>query len=241
MFVGEARIPDGQAVYAIGDIHGHVDLLDELLRRIETDMAANPLSQSTIVFLGDYVDRGPHSAAVIDRLSGLADLPGHVMLRGNHDQRLLDFVEDGDFDGEAFLYWGGLATVASYGIDVTGQHTPQGLSRELARMFPPRHRRFLQNLRYSHGIGDYFFAHAGVRPQVPLDQQDNHDLMWIRNDFLVHQGSFGKVVVHGHTPVDWVDVHPNRINVDTHAYDSGVLSCLVLEDNRWRTLHAERA
>ncbi|MEZ5800775.1 MAG: metallophosphoesterase family protein [Nitratireductor sp.] len=241
MFLGEAIIPDGQRVYAIGDIHGRLDLLERMLGVIDADIAANPASQPTIMFLGDYVDRGPNSSGVVDRLVSLADDPRHVMLRGNHDQRLQDFVDDADIDGEAFLYWGGLATVASYGVDVTGEHTPQVLSRELARVFPSRHRRFLQNLPYYHSIGDYFFVHAGVRPGVPLDAQDSHDLMWIRRDFLVHQGSFGKVIIHGHTPVDWVDAQPNRINVDTCAYDSGVLSCVVLEGNKWRSLHAELA
>ncbi|MEZ5872258.1 MAG: metallophosphoesterase family protein [Nitratireductor sp.] len=241
MFLGEARLPEGERVYAIGDIHGCTDLLDEMLRLIDADIRSAPPAKCTIIFLGDFVDRGPDSRGVVDRLVELASDPRHIMLRGNHDQRLLDFVDNADIDGEGFLYWGGMATVASYGVDVTGQRTPQALSRDLAKLFPASHSRLLMNLRQSHSIGDYFFAHAGVKPGVPLDQQEAHDLMWIRNEFLIFQGSHGKVVIHGHTPMDWVDVQPNRINVDTRAFDSGVLSCVVLEDNEWRVIQAETA
>lgn len=237
MFLGEARLPAGLRIYAIGDIHGRSDCLNALLTMIESDVERDAPQAFKIITLGDYCDRGPDSFGVLELLAQRANGTDFICLRGNHDQWLEAFLHDPEEVGESFLYWGGLDTVASYGVPV--ELTGQGhgdLSRMLNRAMPVAHRRFLAGLRFCHSEGDYFFCHAGVRPQVPLDEQDPHDLMWIRNEFLLHTDSFGKVVIHGHTPWLDVDVHPNRINLDSRAFETGILSCVVLEGESHRFL-----
>ena len=241
MFVGEARLPEALRIYAIGDVHGRSDCLALLLEMIEDDRRRYPIASSRIITLGDYGDRGPDTSGVFDLLTAHADDPDFICLKGNHDEWLETFLDDGEAIGDSFLRWGGLETLASYGIALerSGRsHTE--LSRHLARAIPAPHRRFLQKLQISHSEGDYFFCHAGVRPGLALEAQDPHDLMWIRDEFLLHPGSFGKVVIHGHTPWLDVDVHPNRINVDSRAYETGMLSCVVLEGNRHRFLQTGR-
>ncbi len=236
MFLGEAKLPDGLRTYAIGDVHGRADCLTELLEKIEADRAENPVSQSRIILLGDYTDRGPQSRKVIEILADRSADTDFVCLRGNHDQWFLNFLTDPD-DADGFLHWGGIQTLESYGVNINGDFRANTeLSRELARLVPPAHRRFLGKLKHWHEEGDFFFCHAGVRPGIPLQHQDPHDLMWIRGEFHAHKGSFGKVVIHGHTPQDSVDFRPNRINIDTRAYDTGVLTCLVLESAQSRLI-----
>lgn len=235
VFLGKARVPDGCRVFAIGDIHGRSDCLDAMISMIEEDCRSDPPQSCRIVFLGDYCDRGPDTKGVIERLLRLAQRPEVVCLRGNHDQWVEDFMLDPSV-GAAFIQWGGEQTLASYGVEAADRRDFSELSRELAAAVPPAHRLFLRRLRHSHVEGDYFFCHAGVRPGIPIDQQDPQDLMWIRGEFHSHGGDFGKVVVHGHTPVGDVDARANRINADTRAYETGVLSCVVLEEDRWRVL-----
>jgi len=232
MFLGKASVPEGLVVYAIGDVHGYRDLLAELLEKIDADFAAGNAAERRIVTVGDYCDRGPDSSGVFELLSRRVEGGELVCLRGNHDQYILDFLDDPFQSGAHWLRMGGRETVLSYGIDREFEPDPQRMAREFARALPRRHLDFLQSTRFSHEIGDYFFAHAGVRPGRELEHQDPHDLMWIRKEFHDHAGDFGKVVVHGHTPHDAVEVLPNRINIDTGVYMNGLLSCVRLEGTK---------
>lgn len=233
------RVPLGQRVYAIGDIHGRDDLLDRLLRAIRADAASATECECVAVFLGDYVDRGLMSFEVIDRLIN-APLPGfrHVFLKGNHEAMMLDFLV-----GPADPLWilnGGAETLISYGVEgywqFGDQRSLEQASRTLAAVLPPAHRRFLEQLRLSHTAGGYAFVHAGIRPGVPLDQQREKDLLWIRAPFLNARDDFGHRIVHGHTIVRQPQVYANRIAIDTGAFHSGILTCAVLENETVRML-----
>jgi len=233
------RVPDGRRIYAVGDIHGRHDLLSRLHRLIAEDAAA-AAARNTLVYLGDYVDRGPASRQVLDRLAGDPP-PGFdaVFLKGNHDDFLLRFLEDGAA-ADTWLANGGVATLASFGIEGMGPRPDPdalaGIRRDLAGRLDAAHRGFLGRLRPCHVVGDYLFVHAGVRPGIPLAGQDPFDLMWIRGPFLEWDGPFGHFVVHGHTIAPVPDVRPNRIGIDTGAYFSGRLTCLVLEGDSRRFL-----
>ena len=239
MLIDEASAPQGVRLYAVGDTHGCLQLARQLFAAIDRDIASNPPDHARVIMLGDYCDRGPDTSGLIDFLIGEAGTRDMVFLLGNHDQRLRDFADGVDATPFNFFRFDGLETLQSYGLeaDPDGEWLPA--SRALSRALPASHRRFLAKLRLFHEEGDYFFAHAGVKPGVALEDQQAKDLIWIRHEFLQHQGDFGKVVVHGHTPWDRVDIQPNRINVDTGAYDSGILSCAVLEGNSVRVIQAE--
>jgi len=229
--VDAPRVPKNTRVYAIGDIHGRADLLDRLLKTIAKDAKDAP-KRCVLVTLGDYIDRGPDSAGVIERLSRLnqdAVFKGFelVFLKGNHELLLDHFLERRD-DGRMWLGCGGAETLKSYGA----KWTPS----DAATCIPKRHRRFLTALTLMHREGDYAFAHAGVRPGVDLDNQRAEDVLWIRARFLDTTRDFGAVVVHGHTPVDVPDVLNNRIAIDTRAWASGTLTALVLEGDQHRFL-----
>ncbi len=229
--------PDGMRLYAIGDIHGRADLLDDLARQIENDVKSAP-KNIMAVFLGDYIDRGPQSAAVLDRLCRGAFPTPFVALRGNHEQTMLDAF-DNDSVFEPWRQFGGLETLVSYRVDVSQLMRGQGHEAarlQMAEKTPAAHREFLNSMPLTHELGDYFFCHAGVRPGVPLARQSAADLLWIRDEFLASPAFHGKVVVHGHTPVSAPDIRPNRINIDTGAYATGVLSCLVLEGTTRRVI-----
>jgi serine/threonine protein phosphatase 1 len=231
-------VPNGRRVYAIGDIHGSADLLSELFARIDDDLKARPTADAVQVLLGDYIDRGPTSRQVIDLL--IARQRGHdvILLKGNHEDVALQFLSD----PTTLSLWkniGGLNTILSYGVTPTRTDDPQlqhAVATAFAHSMPDSHRRFLQGLALSFACGDFFFAHAGVRPGIPLQEQSQYDLLWIREDFLLHEEDFGKVIVHGHTPARDPDVRRNRINIDTGAYATGRLTCLVLEDDQMRFL-----
>ena len=233
--------PPGMRIYVVGDIHGRDDLLEEIAKAIRSDLASAPSERLTIL-LGDYVDRGPGSAKVVGRLAD-GDFPTPILaLRGNHEQMLLQFLEDPS-KLDAWRRYGGLETLYSYGVDVSESMRGQGFEtacEALLAAMPEAHRRFLETTEPYAAFGDYFFCHAGVRPGVPLDRQRPEDLMWIRERFLRFQGSFGKVVVHGHTPVAAPDFHGNRINIDTGAFATSVLTCLVLEGAERRLLTVGR-
>ena len=236
MLTGEASAPEGMRLYAVGDTHGHLALARALFNRIEADLASAPVKRHRIVMLGDYCDRGPETRGLIDFLIERQNRHDMVFLLGNHDQRLVEFPDMADEIGEAFLHFGGRETLASYGVDADGASSLRAACKAFARAMPASHRRFFENALLSHEEGDYFFCHAGVKPGVPLAAQEPKDLLWIRHEFLQHQGDFGKVVVHGHTPWNRVDIQPNRINVDTGAYETGILSCVVLEGRDIRVL-----
>jgi serine/threonine protein phosphatase 1 len=229
---GRAAVPQGTRVFAVGDIHGRTDLLDALHAAIEADVAQSRPAEGKIIYLGDYVDRGPDSAGVLDRL--LRKSPAgleRLLLKGNHEDILERFLAE----PEAMAGWcrlGGIQTMISYGVDVELEAARGGvraLARALRDRIPRDHLDMLGSLRTSASVGGYFFCHAGVRPGFALEQQLSRDLMWIRDEFLSSEADFGKVVVHGHTPVRDPEILSNRINIDTGAYRSGRLTCAVLE------------
>lgn len=229
-----AVVPDGTRVYAVGDVHGRADLLDRLLAELAEDARARPVARVVVVFLGDYVDRGPESRQVVERLlagpgEGLAGAEW-VCLKGNHEEYMLRFLTETSV-GPAWCLNGGLATVRSYAGPLAegAEADMPGLQLALSRALPPAHLRFLSRLPLIHQEGDYAFVHAGIRPGVALSDQDPADLLWIRDDFLFEASAFEKVVVHGHTPTPIPEVRPNRIGIDTGAYKSGRLTALVLE------------
>jgi serine/threonine protein phosphatase 1 len=237
-----ASIPDGSRVYAVGDVHGRLDLLQKIWRMMEAD-ARGADKRTTIVFLGDYVDRGPDSKGVVDflleaKLQAKSQQREVVCLRGNHDQSILDFIADAGFY-EAWWPYGAPETLLSYGVAPPAFDAPEALE-EARRNFmancPLEHIRFFQDLPYSHSIGGYMFVHAGVRPGIPLGEQDSHDLLWIRDEFLTWRRPFAKVIVHGHTPQGVATREENRIGIDTAAYETDRLSAAVLEGTECRFL-----
>jgi serine/threonine protein phosphatase 1 len=234
-----AAVPEGQRLYAIGDIHGCAGLLDALFAMIGLDSQG---VDRRLVFLGDYVDRGPDSRGVIERLLKVkADEPQTIFLKGNHEQAMLDFLQAPDL-GEEWLHWGGDKTLESYGVaDIWRKH-PDALARELEDRMPQPHRAFLRSLDLWRIIGDYAFVHAGFRPGVALEDQRAEDCLWIRGEF--HNADADKrpreTVVHGHHPVKWPTDAGWRINVDTGAVWSDALTAAVLEGTTRRFLSTKR-
>jgi serine/threonine protein phosphatase 1 len=234
------EVPPHSRVYAVGDIHGRVDLLERLHGLIHQDAYERQAPRNVVVYLGDYIDRGDASPAVIDLLLD-QPLPSFqsVHLKGNHEDTLLRFLDDTGI-GATWLLYGGAETLASYGVrpprPAGGGQELERAQAELKARLPERHRRFMQQLRLTHAEGDYLFTHAGVRPGVPLDAQQEEDLLWIRDEFLLSDAEFGKIVVHGHTITSRPDVQRNRIGIDTGAFATGLLTCLVLEGAEWSFL-----
>lgn len=227
----DARGPESMRIHAIGDVHGRLDLLARMLDRIDADVARDRPDDWRIVLLGDYVDRGPDSAGVLDLVAArVADDARFVALMGNHDQRLLGFLDDIS-DWPNFEQFGGRETALSYGVDF-GSGSGEELTRAhlaLRDAMPESHNRLLGCLALSATLGDFFFCHAGIRPGVPLDKQVETDLLWIRKPFHDDERLHPKVIVHGHTPVGRADIRPNRVNIDTRAFDSGVLTALSID------------
>jgi serine/threonine protein phosphatase 1 len=229
------QTPDATVVYAIGDIHGRLDLLHSIQRQIADDAAQRPASRRQLVYLGDYVSRGPDSPGVVDRVREW--LPAgfeRITLKGNHEDLLLRFL-DGEIDtGRHWLDYGGLEAMAAYGVAIADREARDdasviALHRDLSGRIPASHLEFFRTLLISHSAGDYFFVHGGVRPGVPLEQQSDRDCLWIRKTFLNSEADHGAMVVHGHSISDEPELRHNRIGIDTGAYRSGVLTCLVLE------------
>jgi len=235
------ELPAGVRVYATGDIHGRIDLLERMEGLIRQDLAVNPVEQSIEVFLGDYVDRGPDSKAVLEYLSASrTHCDRRICLKGNHEDILLEFLDvPGILDHWRDL--GGMETLYSYGVQPPRTRAPDHATRcrdEFERAVPDTHIDFLRNLPLHIEIGSYLFVHAGLRPGRPLEPQDEKDLLWIREPFLASWKDHGFIVVHGHTPQQEYEVRANRINVDTWAYLSGCLTCVVLEGETQRFIQA---
>ena len=224
-----AATPANMRIYAIGDIHGRADLLVDAIARIDDDLARRPIRHAIEVYLGDYIDRGPDSKTVIDLLSVRLVKNRAVCLRGNHEALLEDFLRD-PANRDPWLQLGGMQTLASYGVGLRPRaETEIGTHRRFWRAFPRAHEIFLQCLRYSFCCGDFLFVHAGIRPGIPIRQQNFHDLMWIRDEFLSSSQDHGKFIVHGHTPVSHPDIRQNRMNIDTGAWRTGTLTCVAIE------------
>ena len=231
-------LPDGYRLYAVGDIHGRADLLAALQDRIERD-GGSFAGEKVLVYLGDYIDRGMDSRQVLDLLIQ-QPLVGYrrIFLRGNHEQTLLDFVTEPAILG-LWLEYGGRATLASYGVLVEQRPDPKSLAKirdRFLELFPAPHLAFIRNTAPSFECGDYFFVHAGIRPGRPLGKQQQDDLLWIREPFTDSPVRHEKFIVHGHTIARGVDIQPNRIGIDTGAYATGSLTCLVLEGREQRFL-----
>ncbi len=223
-----AAVPPDHFVVAVGDLHGRLDLLEQLWLKIDAASRLSAARQRTLIFIGDYVDRGLQSAQLVERL--LDGFPGFetVYLKGNHDETLLQFLNDPGI-GEAWRNFGGLETLRSYGVTHTAGKSWAQTRGEFASLLPKTHEAFFKNLRLHHVIGDYIFVHAGMKPRVPLEEQRESDLLWIREEFLESSVNFGRVVVHGHTPANAPEVRNNRIGIDTGAYMTGNLTAVVLE------------
>ena len=201
--IKDARVPAGTRIYAIGDVHGRADLLRRTLHEIDQHRTAYPIANPIEILLGDYIDRGPRSFDVIELLSSRNGHAPTVCLMGNHESYLFEFLKDPS-SLAVWQYLGGLDTLMSYGLDPSLNATPadqKRLATALAARLPAHHYNFLNTLPLSFECGDYFFVHAGVRPGVELSKQRADDLLLIRDEFLDHYGNFGKIVVHGHTPV----------------------------------------
>jgi len=255
--------PQDTVIYAIGDIHGSSDLLWKIIEGIRIDSWGRRAGRRVAVFLGDYVNRGSDSRAVVE-LALDPGLPGFeiVTLKGNNEDLLLRFLDGNLSVGAHWLDYGGVETMSHYGMVIANPHRrepaelealrwrsesmpdygvstvePQGpdrtaleqLRRSFAATLPRRHLEFFRSLRVAHREGDYYFVHAGIRPGVPLEGQTDLDRMWIRQSFLDSDADHGAVVVHGHSIAPAPEVRHNRIGIDTGAYRSGVLTCLVLD------------
>jgi serine/threonine protein phosphatase 1 len=226
-----AHLPDGLRLYAVGDIHGRSDLLRRLLGLIEADTVARGPAQVRLMFLGDYIDRGPDSPGVLDLLMAARAWARTTCLRGNHEDALLAFVED-PVKARFWLDWGGLETMRAYGVSLSSDL--QDMSRQLDSVLPDRHRAFLKGMPVRETLGDYLFVHAGVDPALPFDKQDHFTLTTIREPFLSWGKPLEKIVVHGHTISPQPELLSWRIGIDTGAYASGRLTALGLESNgRW--------
>ncbi|WP_048648648.1 metallophosphoesterase family protein [Nitratireductor soli] len=227
----EASTPDGMRLYAVGDIHGRHDLLAALHARLMEEILHDRPADWRIVYLGDYVDRGANARGVIEHLVNLRERdPRIVALAGNHDVGFLDFLSNPDPYG-LFACNGGFETALSYGveIDFTSRSAMMPGHAKLVRAVPQHHKAFLATLPFSASFGDFFFCHAGIRPGIPLDEQAPDDLVWIRRAFHAFDGLHPKLVVHGHTPVTAPEILPNRVNLDTGAWNTGRLTALRMD------------
>ncbi|MDT9599703.1 metallophosphoesterase family protein [Sphingosinicella sp. GR2756] len=233
-------MPKGKAgarAYAVGDIHGRLDLLNIMLQRIEDDIAARPSRRNFIVFLGDLIDRGPDSAAVVERLRAYSPQDGRpVFLAGNHEEVLLRMLSGESELLASWLKFGGAECAQSYGLDPDAlRRLDEEAALQLLQAKVPRaHVEFLEGFADTFRFGDYLFVHAGIRPGVAIEEQTRFDLRWIREPFLSDVKEHGFVVVHGHTIVERVEERANRIAIDTGAYRSNMLTALAIEDGqRW--------
>lgn len=226
-------IPAGERIYAMGDVHGRLDLLQALIAAIEADDQLRGAAQTTVILLGDLIDRGPDSAGVVSSVQDWSQRRRVRVLLGNHEEMFLAAL-DSDAVLRNFLRYGGRETVLSYLDDHESYHraTLPETRALMYRAIPAAQLDFIRGFEDMIAVGDYLFVHAGIRPGVPLDQQQAEDLRWIRDPFLSHPEPFGPVVVHGHTIFTEPDVGPNRIGLDTGAYRTGQLTAMGFEDTR---------
>jgi calcineurin-like phosphoesterase family protein len=232
-------VPEGLTVYVVGDIHGRLDLLIDVQRQIDEDKACSPAEHTPEIYLGDYIDRGPESAGVVSRLIARAEATCALFLRGNHEQMLLDFLAGDDACLEHWRVIGGTATLVSYGVEpglLSRWAPPREVRHDLNARMPLEHRRFLEQTGSYIRAESYLVVHGGIRPGVRLEEQKTADLLGIRHEFLQYQGDFGFIVVHGHTPVATPDLRRNRINIDTGAFATNVLTCLRIGNDGARIL-----
>ena len=235
-------LPPGRRLYCIGDIHGRLDLLEELHEMIRADSLGFEGSKA-VIYMGDFIDRGSQSKQVLDLLID-QPLEGFepICLRGNHEQTMLDFLAEPQA-AAAWLNFGGQVTLLSYGVGLGRLQMAQQvelLRDELEANLPESHLEFLNSCRLTHVEGSYCFVHAGIRPGVELERQVPEDLLWIRDDFIRSRQDHGVIVVHGHSITEEVEMQPNRIGIDTGAYYSGLLTALVLEGEQQRLLQTGR-
>lgn len=234
-----ARVPDGERLYVIGDIHGRLDLFRALRDAIEDDDAAQPSGETTVILLGDLVDRGPDSAGVVKSARKWGESRKVRYLAGNHEEMFLQSFEDREILRH-FLKHGGKETILSYGLDrkTYSRMKMSELQEVMKEAVPKRDRKFLASFEDMIVIGDYVFVHAGINPKLALDEQKPSDLRWIRERFLKHEDPFSHVVVHGHTIFEEMEHRKHRIGIDTGAFRTGRLTALVLEGTSRRTIQA---
>ncbi|MEM6974342.1 MAG: metallophosphoesterase [Pseudomonadota bacterium] len=232
----DACLPKGLRVYALGDVHGDHAAASAMLARLRRDLAARPVADWREIWIGDLIDRGPDSAGVLDLALRDETREKRIVLLGNHDAYLRDFLATGDSTIlSPWLTYGGVQSCASWGIDrltlneTIDRHGASGLRDMLEARVPERQWRLVEEMPTHAVLGDFLFVHAGIRPGIALDAQDPRDLIWIRGNFLDHAEPHSHVVVHGHTPSPEIEMMPNRIGIDTGAGKGGHLSCLVLE------------
>ena len=236
-----AHAPENTRIYAIGDVHGRHDLLIQLQKQIIEDSKQSKASRKVILYVGDYIDRGLESKQVIETLL-TSPLEGfeHIFLKGNHEDALLRFLETPE-DSAAWLLWGGDATLRSYDVRLHNEkgkrRTPTEMAKLLATHIPEAHKQFYESLKLYHQEGDYVFVHAGLRPNKELEAQTAEDMMTIREPFIFSRQNFPYTVVFGHTIFSEPFIEKARIGIDTGAYASGKLTCLVLEGTEQRFLH----
>lgn len=232
LLAAQPRTASGERIYAVGDVHGRFDLLLELLDQIEQDDRLREPRRKRLIFLGDLIDRGPHSQEVASLLSSAQRSAKRlVVLMGNHEAALLDSLSGDEHAQRMWLEHGGLATLQSFGIDAPEPDEDADVFAErLRRGLPAQMIKWLKKLPLSVRSGSYFFCHAGVRPGVKLAQQSPDDLLWIRKNFLDSKAQHGAIIVHGHSVAADVEILHNRINIDTGAYESGILSAVGLQD-----------
>ena len=236
------KLPPGRRVYAIGDIHGRLDCLDRMLAMIVDDMSGHEPAETSLIYLGDYVDRGPDSCGVVDRVMQWSH-PGLdiVALKGNHEEILLSAAANERSSLALFDRVGGRETMLSYGMapDEYDHCSLAELAARIGRYVPQEHLTFLAGLQDHVTIGHYRFVHAGVRPGIAFDEQKASDLRWIRGEFLNHDGPHDGIIVHGHTVTSEPVIRANRIGIDTGAFASGVLTALVLDADGQRIMATE--
>jgi serine/threonine protein phosphatase 1 len=236
---GQASIPEPKRLYVIGDIHGRADLLDRMIEAINNDVKGSEADSLTVT-LGDYIDRGSDSRGVIERLAHNPFTTRYVALKGNHESLLENFRRDPEV-GTHWRFLGGLETLQSYGVRLPALPSPRDYeeaSEQLFATLPPPHAEFFASLKLSLSFERYFLCHAGIRPGIAFERQSEEDLLWVRDEFLTSRQNFGKLVIHGHTPAEEPEVLPNRINIDTGAFATGRLTCVVLEAGSHRFITA---
>lgn len=242
--LAKSGLPKGERVYAIGDIHGRLDLFQSLLGKIEADTAAREPVKTQLVILGDFIDRGPDSCKLIEAFASFGRSDAVIVLKGNHEAALIDAILGDHAAMDLWIEHGGIATLESFGADVDGiEHDDTGAWIAIARrVIPKTVTTWLTRLPTFHQEGGYYFVHAGIRPGIALNKQIDEDRLWIRDEFISSGVDHGAVIVHGHTIQEsGIYFGANRIGVDTGAYRTHRLSAVGLEGSSQWSLKAESA